>query len=1012
MHDEEKNFGSTISGAQTKNRARLEMLYDIGSVLASSETIGDVVPRILEAVCRALRYEAGEFWSFERAGKSLRLKTAWHSSPEAEVFFEESRKFEFSKGEGLPGQVWDAAAPVWIENLSEAVNFPRKDAALTVGFHSAFAFPVLPGEKFSGVFNFLSREIREPDEDLLNMFAAVGNIIGQFIKRENAEERFRESEARYRIVAETASDGLISIDEDSKILFANPATERIFGHKVEEVIGQKLTMLMPEYLRAVHEAGLARYVETGKRHLNWEHIEVAGLHANGYEFPLELSFGESNQNGKRVFIGIARDITERKIAQTILSESEERFAKAFNASPLILTISSLKNGRIIEVNDTFVEVSGFARQEAVGRTTLELGLWTNTTERTEELKTIKRVGKLRNVEYSFRNRSGEELIGLLSAERIEIGGESFALTVVQDITLRKQTEQALLERERLALLNSDVSFALIQNNSLQDILRACTEAVVKHLDAAFARVWTLNKESNMLELQTSSGMYIHLDGQHSHIPIGKYKIGLIAAERKPHLTNSVIGDARVSEQEWAKREQMVAFAGYPLVVEKHLVGVIAMFARRPLTLQTLEALASISNTIALGIERKQAEAERERLLENEKELRHEAEVASRAKDEFIAVVSHELRSPLNAMLGWTRILQNTPTDPQTTEHALDVIVRNARSQSKLIEDLLDSSRISRGELRLDMQPLELLPVIESAIELTTPIAQTKEISVSRRLEATANFITGDADRINQILDNLLSNAIKFTPPGGTVEIRLEREDNEAKITVTDSGQGVSEEFLPQIFKRFKQADPSDTRRHGGLGIGLSLARHLVELHSGRISAYSAGEGKGATFTVYLPLRTVAPIKGNPGSNGGEGMDNQGKLSGVWVLAVDDEADAREMVSFMLQINGAKVTSARSAVEALEILRSAGDRLPDLLLSDISMPNESGYALLEKIRALPSENGGQIPAIALTAFNRPEDRQAALEAGFQRHLGKPVEPDNLISAIIETANCKVNNKNIF
>jgi len=1003
MHDDSKNSIPTVLAAQTKNDARLNMLFGIGSILASAETIDKAAPQILEAICLAVRFDIGEFWSLEKEEKILRLKNVWHSSlPETENFLEESRKLEFARGMGLPGQVWGIAAPIWVENIAEDLNSLRKDAAVKAGLHSAFAFPVLPGEKLSGVFSFFSREVREPDEELLNMLAAVGNLIGQFLKRENAEEKFRESEARYRIVAETASDGLLSIDEDSTVLFANPATERIFGHKVEKIIGQKLTMLMPEYLREVHRAGIDRYLETGRRHLNWEHIEVSGLHAEGHEFPLELSFGESNQNGKRVFIGIARDITERKKAETILSESEERFAKAFNASPLILTISSLKDGRIIEVNDTFVEVSGYTREETIGRTTLELGLWMKTKERKLELEIVERVGQLRNVEYSFRIRSGEELVGLVSAERIEIGGESFALTVIQDITLRKQTEQALLERERLALLNSDVSHALIQNNSLQDILRHCTEAVVKHLDAAFARVWTLNKEENVLELQASSGMYTHLDGQHSRIPIGKFKIGLIAKERKPHLTNSVIGDARVSEQEWAKHEGMAAFAGYPLVVEKHLVGVVAMFARKPLTTQTLEALAAVSNTIALGIERKQTEAERERLLENEKALRREAEIANHAKDEFIAIVSHELRSPLNAMLGWTRILQNTPGDAQTTEHALNVIVRNARSQSKLIEDLLDSSRISRGELRLDMQPLELIPIIKSAIELAAPAAAAKEIFVTEGLETAANFITGDADRINQILDNLLSNAIKFTPAGGNVEVRLERDDNEAKIIITDSGQGISEDFLPQIFRRFKQADPSDTRRHGGLGIGLSLARHLVELHGGRISAHSAGEGTGATFTTYLPLRTVAPIKVNPNNNGMENMDNQGKLSGVWVLAVDDEADAREMVSFMLQINGAKVTSARSAVEALEILRNSDNGLPDILLSDISMPNESGYALLEKIRALPQENGGQIPAIALTAFNRPEDRQAALDAGFHKHLGKPVEPDNLISAIIETA----------
>ena len=518
MHDDSKNSIPTILAAQTKNDARLNMLFGIGSILASAETIDKAAPQILEAICLAVRFDIGEFWSLEKEEKILHLKNVWHSSlPETENFLEESRKLEFARGMGLPGQVWGIAAPIWVENIAEDLNSPRKDAAVKAGLHSAFAFPVLPGEKLSGVFSFFSREVREPDEELLNMLAAVGNIIGQFLKRENAEEKFRESEARYRIVAETASDGLLSIDEDSTVLFANPATERIFGHKVEEVIGQKLTMLMPEYLREVHRVGIVRYLETGRRHLNWEHIEVSGLHAEGHEFPLELSFGESNQNGKRVFIGIARDITERKKAEAILNESKERFAKAFNASPLILTISSLKDGRIIEVNDTFVEVSGYTRQEAIGQTTLELGLWMKTIEREKVLETIERIGQLRNVEYSFRTRSGEEITGLVSAEHIEIGGEPFALTVIQDITLRKQTEQALLERERLALLNSDVSYALIQNNSLQDILHACTEAVVNHLDAAFARIWTLNKKEKVLELQTSSGMYTHLDLSLIHI---------------------------------------------------------------------------------------------------------------------------------------------------------------------------------------------------------------------------------------------------------------------------------------------------------------------------------------------------------------------------------------------------------------------------------------------------------------------------------------------------------------
>jgi PAS domain S-box-containing protein len=402
-------------------------------------------------------------------------------------------------------------------------------------------------------------------------------------------------------------------------------------------------------------------------------------------------------------------------------------------------------------------------------------------------------------------------------------------------------------------------------------------------------------------------------------------------------------------------------------------------------------------------ERKQAEVERERLLVSEQQAREVAEEANHAKDEFIALVSHELRSPLNAMLGWTRILQNQSPDEKTREYALDVIIRNARSQSRLIEDLLDIARVSKGKLRLEMEPIELIPIINEAVEIIRPAAEADNIKVSQALDRAANFITGDVDRLRQVIENLLSNAVKFTPPGGSVEICLERDKTNAKVIVSDTGQGISQEFLPQIFERFKQADPSTTRRHGGLGIGLSLVRDLVELHGGTISAQSAGEGKGTIFTVELPMRVVAPIKEN--SDEVEFMDARGKLSGFWILAVDDEADARELVSFMLQINGAKVTTANSAVEALEILKDSNGRLPDVLLSDISMPNESGYALLEKIRSLPREHGGQIPAVALTAFNRPEDREAAFDAGFQKHLGKPVEPDDLISAIIETAGAK-------
>ena len=402
-------------------------------------------------------------------------------------------------------------------------------------------------------------------------------------------------------------------------------------------------------------------------------------------------------------------------------------------------------------------------------------------------------------------------------------------------------------------------------------------------------------------------------------------------------------------------------------------------------------------------ERKEAEFERELLFVEAQKAREIAERANRSKDEFIALVSHELRSPLNAMLGWTRVLQKKQADEKTTAYALDVIVRNALSQSRLIEDLLDIARIGEGKLRIEKRATAIIPIIKSAIEIIRPAADGKNIVIAESFDSAANFIHGDDDRLRQVIENLLSNAVKFTPDGGRVEISLKRNDRQIELIFSDTGQGIAAEFMPEIFEKFRQADPSTTRRHGGLGIGLSLARDLVELHGGKISAQSEGEGKGATFIVTLPLRMVMPIRQNSDTEGN--MSSQGKLNGFWILAVDDEADAREIVSFMLQINGAKVTTANSAVEALEILQSANGRIPDILLSDISMPFESGYALLQKVRALPREHGGDIPAVALTAFNRPEDREAAFEAGFQKHLGKPVDMDALIDAIVETASAK-------
>ncbi len=400
-------------------------------------------------------------------------------------------------------------------------------------------------------------------------------------------------------------------------------------------------------------------------------------------------------------------------------------------------------------------------------------------------------------------------------------------------------------------------------------------------------------------------------------------------------------------------------------------------------------------------DRKRAEVERERLLDMEQKAREEAEAANRAKDEFLAIVSHELRAPLNAMLGWAQILRSTRVDDKTLAHAIEIIERSARTQSRLIEDLLDTARIVSGKLRLDIQPVDLTSLIENAVDVLRPASEAKQIEIQLKLNAGRGVITGDPDRLQQVVWNLLSNAIKFTDKGGSAEVRLERADPHVRITVSDTGRGISPEYLRFIFDRFHQADGSSTRRSTGLGLGLSLVRHLVELHGGTVYAKSPGEGKGASFIIDLPLRAVLPQTSDAETPvfGGVGVLGAPSLEGVWALVVDDEADARELVATLLQQCGAVVTSVASARDALAALAAdEHGRRPNVLVSDVSMPEVDGYELLRRVRELDPEMGGRIPAVALTAYGRSIDRIRALSAGFQMHMPKPVEPAELATVV--------------
>lgn len=389
-------------------------------------------------------------------------------------------------------------------------------------------------------------------------------------------------------------------------------------------------------------------------------------------------------------------------------------------------------------------------------------------------------------------------------------------------------------------------------------------------------------------------------------------------------------------------------------------------------------------------DRKLAEEEREKLLANEQSARAEAERANRIKDEFLAVLSHELRSPLNPILGWTKLLQTRRFDETKTAEALATIERNAKLQTQLIDDLLDVAKILRGKLSMDSAPINLTFVIESAIDTVRTAAVSKSILLHPVL-LNIGQVSGDSTRLQQIVWNLLSNAIKFTPKGGQVEIRLERVDDQAQIIVSDTGKGINREFLPYIFESFRQEDVSTTRKYGGLGLGLAIVRHLVEAHGGTISADSPGEGQGATFTVRLPLLNLEPEP----TQSHELLEQEPDLTGIRVLTVDDDRDARELLTVLLTEYGAEVVTVSSAAEVFKALESFQ---PDILVSDIGMPELDGYTLLQKLRSLPPEKGGQLPAIALTAYAGEVDQQRALTVGFGRHITKPIEPNQLAQAV--------------
>ena len=577
----------------------------------------------------------------------------------------------------------------------------------------------------------------------------------------------------------------------------------------------------------------------------------------------------------------------------------------------------------------------------------------------------------------------------------------------RDITQNRRAEEALRDETRMLELLNKTGAALSSQLDLQALLQAVTDAATELSGARFGALFynTTDARGDAFLLYTLSGA-----PRDAFERFGRPRATPLFAPtfrgEGPIRCADVLRDPRYGQVAPhlgmpAGHLPVRSYLAVPVVSRSgEVIGglffghpEIGVFSERAERL-----VVGVAAQAAIAIDNARLYEARKELLESERSARTEAERASATKDEFLATVSHELRTPLNAILGWVRILRARPGSAAELQHALEVMERNARIQTQLIEDLLDMSRITSGKMRLDVQPVNPMVFIEGAIETVRPAAEAKGIRLLKVLDPTAGPITGDPNRLQQVVWNLLTNAIKFTPRNGRVEAQLRRADSQVEITVADTGVGIKPELLPIIFQRFRQADSSRTRTVGGLGLGLSIVKHLVEQHGGTVHVSSAGEGRGSTFTLRLPVMAVTTDIGGPRTHPGSVSSWDFKpsdLSGVTVLVVDDQADARDLLRRILSECDAKVVTAATVPEALTAVE---DMRPDVLVSDIGMPDVDGYELLKRVRALGQAKGGGLPAIALTAFSRSEDRTRALRAGFLVHVSKPVEPSELVATV--------------
>lgn len=829
--------------------------------------------------------------------------------------------------------------------------------------------------------------------------------------------------ARYWLAAiiESAEDAIISKTLEGIITSWNKGAERIFGYSADEVIGRPVTILIPKDYEHEEPAILAR-LRAGQR---IEHYETMRVHKDGRLIDISLTISPiRGPEGEIVGASkIARDITEQRQARRELEQATERLRLALDASHLGDWTWDAKTD-LVDLSETGARIFGVPPRPYM--TWKEMRELLHPDDRDHAKVAVEEAIANRtayDVEYRVnRNHESEVWISAKGRGVYSNDGEIVGmLGFVQDISDRKRTEVTLREQaDALRTLNEVgqiISAELDLHNTVQAVTNAATELTGARFGSFFYNV--LNEDGASYLLYTIAGVPREAF-QHFPMPRTTDLFGPTFRGEGILRIDDVKLDPRYGKHSpyYGMPEGHLPVTSYLAVPVISRSGEVlgglffghpepGVFTERDeMTVFGLASQAAIAMDNARLYEAaKKARTEAEHAAAQNERLYKQAEESSRLKEEFLATISHELRTPLSAILGWTRMLRLGQLSQENSVKALDTIERNARAQAQLVDDLLDVSRIITGKLRMDVRPADPNAFIDAAVDAVKPAAEAKGVRVQKVIDTAAISIPGDPTRLQQVVWNLLSNAIKFTPRGGRVLIQSERVNSHLEIVVSDTGQGISADFLPHVFDRFRQADQKTSRQHGGMGLGLAIVRHLVELHGGTVSATSEGEGKGATFTVSLPITPVYQVdvsggRVHPAARDLLPPDNTtDRLDGLRILVVDDEADTRELLKQGLEYCGAKVEVAGSAAAAVDAIVAL---VPDILISDIGMPGVDGYDLIRQVRGLPPNKGGRVAAIALTAYTRIEDRLQALRSGYDMHVPKPVELAELVAVAASVA----------